>query len=105
MLFSWDWLCLVRAGKQGKNKGNSLGEKEKQRLIMGLPARIVSLSDKTDGFQHMFAEIYGYDLNGNAGWFLIDPTRNIKGTVLSGHSDTNTARNQYASKAGEIDHL
>ncbi|MHA2250668.1 MAG: LamG-like jellyroll fold domain-containing protein, partial [Candidatus Kariarchaeaceae archaeon] len=43
----------------------------------GLPSRMVSLDDNdpyNNWYQHYFTEIFGWELNYNKGWFLIDPS-------------------------------
>ena len=78
-------------------------------LVMGLPSRMVSLSDTTDqNYQHMFAEIYGYSVNNNNGWFLIDPAHpnfyNDNATVSS-YSSISQVRTLYSGNDGTVQRL
>ncbi len=79
-------------------------------LIMGIPTRMVSLSDYSDrstsddDYQHMFAEIYGYEVNGNHGWFLIDPARGSN-HVLSSFSNVSEVKFAYSYRDGEVKRL
>ncbi len=63
----------------------------------GLPSRMISDEVASRYYQHMFVEIYGYSVNNNNGWFLIDPAGGSStSSYLSSFDSVSTIRNAYS---------
>ena len=71
---------------------------------LNIPSRIVSLVDDSElsKYEHLFAEVWADEINGNNGWMLIDPGhRTSNGGCLSSNTDSDIIRSAFW--AGDYD--